>query len=89
MLEQSALIDFTPHALLKSWTGTNGEEHLQPVDIARISPMCTNLANVKCGFVHRSLFPGKRWKMHTADVDTLAANQIIRRLLSEMDQRGL
>ncbi len=78
------IMDYTPFPELFFDPDSKGVNALQPVNIARsLIKKCTNLTSTKCGYVHRSMFPGQWLKMHLPENDTLAMNQICRRLLQE------
>ncbi len=71
------------HQLTTIMDSESDENILQPVNVGNLLRTCTDLENVKCGYVHRSLFPGEETVMHYPDNDTLAMNQILHRLLKE------
>ncbi len=64
-----------------------GQNSLQPFNVAAMLRKCTNIQNVRCGYVYRSLFPEHQLiKMHLPEKDTLATNFIYRRLLYQVNQ---
>lgn len=45
---------------------SDGHPSIQPFGIARLFGECSDIASVKCGYVHRTLFPNSKLKMHLA-----------------------
>jgi hypothetical protein len=62
---------------------TTGESCLQTINVVNLLRESTNLAMMKCGYTHRSLFPSVDLQMHKAENDTLAMCQIYYRFLIE------
>ncbi|KAH4308175.1 hypothetical protein HBH79_114170 [Parastagonospora nodorum] len=85
----SEVFDTTPFTTLAALEDARGINCLQPVNFCHALKRCSNLVSVRCGFVYRSIFPGKWLQMHNSDNDTLVANEILQYLLCEMEKWGL
>ncbi|CAO2650267.1 Nn.00g015590.m01.CDS01 [Neocucurbitaria sp. VM-36] len=70
VLGDNNIISFLPYRVLTLYPDTHRDNYLQPVNLALLLKVSTDLQSCRCGFVHQSLFPGQQLEMHWPDNDT-------------------